>query len=139
VSTIVGQGLFDYGDVDGTGDTVRLQHPLGITFLDGRLYVADTYNNKIKVIEIKARESKTFAGGQRGTIDGDRLKAQFNEPAGISGPSQSLFVADTNNHLIRRIDLKTGQVSSLELKGLGEVTAQSMRKFRGELSRLGNK
>ncbi|MEP7274651.1 MAG: thioredoxin-like domain-containing protein, partial [Acidobacteriota bacterium] len=42
VSTIVGQGLFDYGDIDGTGDTVRLQHPLGVVYADGKLYVADT-------------------------------------------------------------------------------------------------
>jgi hypothetical protein len=32
VSTIVGQGLFDFGDIDGVGDTVRLQHPLGVTY-----------------------------------------------------------------------------------------------------------
>src|SRR4029078_8436343 len=78
VTTIVGKGLFDYGDVDGTGDTVRLQHPLGVVFVDGRLYVADTYNNKIKQIEIKQRESRTFAGTRdRGSRDGERLKAQF--------------------------------------------------------------
>ncbi len=134
VSTIVGQGLFDYGDVDGAGDAVRLQHPLGVVFLDGKLYVADTYNHKIKVIEIKERESRTFAGvRERGTRDGERSKAQFNEPGGITATSQALFVADTNNHLIRRIDLKSGQVSSLELKGLAKLTAHSMRRFRGRI------
>ncbi|MEP7272538.1 MAG: hypothetical protein ABI882_13625, partial [Acidobacteriota bacterium] len=70
---------------------------------------------------------------ERGTHDGERLKAQFNEPGGISATSQGLFVADTNNHLIRRIDLKSGQVSSLELKGLEKLTAQVMRKFRGRV------
>ena len=134
VSTIVGQGLFDYGDIDGVGDAVRLQHPLGVTYLDGKLYVADTYNHKIKVLEIKARESKTYAGGrERGTADGDRLKAQFNEPGGISGTSEALFVADTNNHLVRRIDLKSGKVSTVELKGLEKLTVQTMRRFRGRI------
>src|SRR5258706_6721513 len=47
VKTIVGEGLFDYGDIDGTGSKVRLQHPLGIAYNDADklLYVADTYNN----------------------------------------------------------------------------------------------
>ena len=44
--------LFDFGDVDGTGRDVRLQHPLGVAWSDGKLYVADTYNNKIKVIDV---------------------------------------------------------------------------------------
>ncbi|HHT9153914.1 MAG TPA: hypothetical protein ACFYEM_10380, partial [Candidatus Hypogeohydataceae bacterium YC40] len=51
VSTIVGVDLFEFGDVDGQGNIVRLQHPLGVLFHEGLLYVADTYNHKIKLIE----------------------------------------------------------------------------------------
>jgi thiol-disulfide isomerase/thioredoxin len=156
VSTIVGKGLFDFGDVDGVGDSVRLQHPLGVVYLKNKLYVADTYNHKIKQIDLNKREldtsvlppemqssqtqatpqfeSRTFAGTrQRGTLDGDRKKAQFNEPGGISATSDALFVADTNNHLIRRIDLKSGKVSTVELKGLETLTKQMTRKFRGRV------
>lgn len=134
VSTIVGQGLFDFGDVDGRGDEVRLQHPLGVTYLNGKLYVADTYNHKIKVLDIARRESHTFAGTrEKGARDGELKKAQFNEPGGISATSTALYVADTNNHLIRRIDLKTNQVSTVELKGLEKLTAHATRKFRGRL------
>ena len=134
VTTVVGKGLFDYGDIDGQGDTVRLQHPLGVAFAEGKLYVADTYNHKIKQLEIKERTSRTYAGTkERGTKDGERLKAQFNEPGGISATSQALFVADTNNHLIRRIDLKTGQVATFELKGLEKLTTHMVRKFRGRV------
>lgn len=134
VSTIVGQGLFDFGDVDGTGDSVRLQHPLGVVYAGGKLYVADSYNHKIKVIEIKKRDSRTFAGTrERGTRDGDRKQAQFNEPGGISATTKDLFVADTNNHLIRRIDLASGTVSTLELKGLEKLTMHTVRKFRGRV------
>src|SRR5580704_3536910 len=43
-----GQSLFAFGDVDGKGANARLQHPLGITYASGRLYVADSYNHKIK-------------------------------------------------------------------------------------------
>jgi thiol-disulfide isomerase/thioredoxin len=134
VTTIVGEGLFDYGDIDGVGDKVRLQHPLGVVYVGGKLYVADTYNHKVKVLEIQKRESQTFAGTrERGTKDGERLKAQFNEPGGISATSQTLFVADTNNHLIRRIELKSGAVSTLELKGLEKLTTHMVRKFRGRV------
>src|SRR3990172_1154680 len=57
VETLVGLTgtLFDFGDVDGVGRKVRLQHPLGVVFHKGKLYVADTYNNKIKVIDVAAR------------------------------------------------------------------------------------
>ena len=50
VETIVGLHLFEFGDVDGVGEDVRLQHPIGIDILDGILYIADTYNNKIKKV-----------------------------------------------------------------------------------------
>ena len=132
VSTIVGKGLFDFGDIDGTGDSVRLQHPLGVVYLNGKLYVSDTYNHKIKEIEISKRESRTYAGSRdRGTRDGERKQAQFNEPGGITATSTALFVADTNNHLIRRIDLASGKVSTIELNGLETLTRHTVRKFRG--------
>lgn len=132
VSTIVGKGLFDFGDVDGVGDNVRLQHPLGVAYAAGKLYVADTYNHKIKVLEISKRESRTYAGNrERGIRDGERLKAIFNEPGGITATSRELFIADTNNHLIRRIDFASGNVSTLALKGLEKLNQHVARKFRG--------
>jgi len=51
VTTIAGEDLFVFGDQDGQGDAVRLQHPLGITTRDGILFLADSYNNKIKRVE----------------------------------------------------------------------------------------
>ena len=64
VETLVGLTgtLFDFGDVDGKGRDVRLQHPLGVAWWDGKLYVADTYNNKIKVIDVDERTCRTIAG-----------------------------------------------------------------------------
>ena len=119
VSTIVGLGLFDYGDVDGVGNEVRLQHPLGVAYLDGKLYVADSYNHKIKEIEPATRTCRTFAGtGAAGLRNAARHAAQFHEPGGLSATSTALFVADTNNHAIRRIDLLTKLVSTVEVKGL---------------------
>ncbi len=113
VRTIVGTGLFDFGDVDGVGDTVRLQHALGVTVgPDGRLYVADTYNSKIKVIDPASRESKTLFGKESGLRDGsDPL---FYEPGGINYADGKLYIADTNNNAIRVADLTTMQVTTVK-------------------------
>src|SRR5262249_26300986 len=63
VSTIVGEGLFEFGDIDGKGGAVRLQHALGVAYRDGKLYVADTYNSKLKILDPATRECKSYLGG----------------------------------------------------------------------------
>jgi sugar lactone lactonase YvrE len=123
VKTLVGLTgtLFDFGDVDGTGRDVRLQHPLGVAWRRGKLYVADTYNNKIKVIDVDARTCRTIAGsGAAGKADAaEGRAATFNEPAGISAAGDKLYVADTNNHAIRLVELaEPYRVTTLEIRGL---------------------
>jgi hypothetical protein len=117
MTTIVGTGLFDFGDVDGVGDDVRLQHPLGVVYQDGLLYVADTYNSKIKLIDPETRESTTFLGStESGWQDG--AEAQFDEPGGLSISGNNLYIADTNNHVIRVADIETKEVRTLVLVDL---------------------
>jgi sugar lactone lactonase YvrE len=117
VHTVVGTGLFDFGDVDGTGDAVRLQHPLGLAFADGVLYVADSYNHKIKRCDPAARRVTSWLGsGEPGHHDGSAAKAQFSEPGGLSFADGKLYVADTNNHAIRVCDVTTGKVRTLEVR-----------------------
>ncbi|MBN1911936.1 MAG: hypothetical protein JW818_19600, partial [Pirellulales bacterium] len=112
-----GTRLFTFGDVDGSGPQVRLQHALGVAWHDGRIYVADTYNNKIKVVDPVSGAVHTLAGtGQRGHT---AQPATFDEPGGLSVAGDKLYVADTNNHLIRVIDLKQGdKVSTLVIPRL---------------------
>ncbi len=118
VKTIVGKGLFEFGDIDGTGDRVRLQHALGVYYHEGKLYVADTYNSKLKVIDPESRTCQTFLGGApNGWLTG----GLFNEPGGLSFANGKLYVADTNAHRIRVVDLKTKAVSTLALKGVEPV------------------
>jgi len=116
VRTVCGGDLFEFGDKDGRGDAARLQHPLGIAW-NGRLFVADTYNHKIKTVDPFTGDVRTFAGtGEEGHADGDRAAATFYEPGGLSATRHALYVADTNNHAIRRIDLETGKVTTLTLR-----------------------
>ena len=123
VRTLAGGDLFDFGDRDGEGDEVRLQHPLGLALEAGRLYVADTYNHKIKVLDPRTGRVSTFAGtGKPGQADGAR--PEFYEPGGISVARGKLYVADTNNHAVRVIDLRTKQTQTLVMRGLSAPPAE---------------
>src|SRR3990167_6069309 len=125
VKTVVGQDLFVFGDVDGKGDEVRLQHPLGVFNHNGLVYIADTYNHRIKVLNPLDRTCRTFAGnGKAGYVDGK--DARFYEPGGLSIARNKLYVADTNNHAIRVVDMKTKEVSTLQIKGLKTEVSKDM-------------
>jgi len=132
VKSIIARDLFEFGDKDGQGDAVRLQHPLGIAWADGQIYLADTYNNKIKRIDPSKKTSTTFLGdGRAGSQDGS--SARLDEPGGLSAAAGKLFIADTNNHQIRVADLKSGQVETLKLQGLEKFkTVEAPREFKGE-------
>jgi thiol-disulfide isomerase/thioredoxin/sugar lactone lactonase YvrE len=115
VRTLVGTGLFKFGDKDGVGDDALLQHCIGLGWHNGTLYVADSYNHKIKTVDPKTRAVRTFLGdGKKGNQDGHNPR--FHEPNGVAGWGDKLFIADTNNHAIRVCDLKTGDVSTLAVE-----------------------
>ncbi|MBD3410000.1 MAG: redoxin domain-containing protein [Ignavibacteriales bacterium] len=122
VRTIVGDGLFEFGDKDGDVSSARLQHPLGVEYVEGVLYVADTYNNKIKAIDLAKGEIRTLAGtGEAGAEDGDFDEATFDEPNDVAYYDGTLYVADANNHLVRALDLETRRVSTLTLTNLAKL------------------
>jgi len=115
VRTLVGVGLFDFGDVDGVGDAVRLQHVLAVCADDNKILVADAYNHKIKMLDPATRRVTTLLGdGKQGSRDG--VQPRFNEPSGLAVAGRTLFVADQNNHVIRRVDLDTMQVDTLDVR-----------------------
>jgi DNA-binding beta-propeller fold protein YncE len=117
VVTLAGGDLFEFGDVDGVGDAVRLQHPLGVAWSAGRLFIADTYNHRIKTLDPASGRVVAFAGtGRSGSSNGGVASASFYEPGGLSCTADAVYVADTNNHAIRRIGLADGQVTSLALR-----------------------
>jgi hypothetical protein len=117
VVTLAGGDLFEFGDADGVGDAVRLQHPLGVAWVAGRLFIADTYNHRIKTLDPPSRRVLAFAGtGRSGSSDGEVAGASFYEPGGLSGTGDAVYVADTNNHAIRRIGLVDEQVTSIAFR-----------------------
>jgi len=114
VTTLVGEDLFVFGDQDGEGNVVRLQHPLGITARDGLLYLADSYNNKIKRLDPRQRAVTTWLGrGAAGRSDGPPASASFREPGGVCAGVGGLYIADTNNHRIALADWRSGEVRTV--------------------------
>jgi thiol-disulfide isomerase/thioredoxin/sugar lactone lactonase YvrE len=136
VETLIGEDLFEFGDRDGDRAVARLQHPLGVAYHGGALYVADTYNNKIKRIALHDRVATTFLGnGSAGLRDGGT--PTFNEPGGLSVADGKLYIADTNNHAIRVADLHTRHVETLQIQGLERLRAHApAARFAGETIEL---
>ena len=113
-----GQTLFAYDDIDGPGADARLQHCLGVAYNEGKLFIADTYNNKIKVCDLKTHAVKTLAGSPKGENGATDSPALFDQPGGLSVAGSTLYVADTNNHAIRAVDISSGKVRTLKFEGL---------------------
>jgi len=120
VETVVGNGLFDFSDNVGPIGKGRyyFQHCLGVAYADGIVYLADSYNNRIKAYDVKGKKIVPVVGnGKSGSAD-EGAASTFNQPGGVAIANGKLYIADTNNHAIRVADLKAGEVSTLTLKGL---------------------
>jgi len=105
-TTLLGTGLFAFGDADGGWSSALLQHPQALC-LDGRnelLYIADSYNSKIKIMDMSSRGISTFEIGR-----------DLNEPGGICLSGDTLWIANTNAHEILKLDLLNHEVEVLEL------------------------
>ena len=134
VRTIIGRAvadprydssLFDFGDVDGAYPDARLQHAIGVALwpsadggADGqgdRLLIADTYNDKLKLVRTDTKTVTTWSMPALG----------LDEPAGLSvqanadGSPAAVFVADTNNHRVLRVNPTTGEGVAVRFVGLG--------------------
>jgi hypothetical protein len=97
VGTIVGTGLFDFGDRDGSGDAVLMQHQQGIArHADGRLLIADSYNDALKWVDPATRSATTWVRG-------------FHEPGGVACGERHAYVADTNAHRILAVEYESGE------------------------------
>lgn len=121
VSAVVGgannpMNLFAYGDVDGEKYQARLQHPLGVAHhptAASIVFVADTFNNKIKKLNIQTSQIQTMA-----IVDDSANFFNFNEPAGLCATpdGSNLLVLNTNNHEIVRVNLSNLQATRFDLK-----------------------
>lgn len=95
------------GPADGVGAAAKFDTPIGVA-LDGRtLYVADRKNHRIRAIDTASGKVATIAGsGTKGTTDGIGTKAQFDGPVGIFADGTNLYIADTGDNNIRKLEYK---------------------------------
>lgn len=121
VSAVVGgannpMNLFAYGDVDGEKYQARLQHPLGVAHhpcSSSVVFVADTFNNKIKKINVQGNQIQTMK-----IVDEAGDEFAFNEPSGLCATPDgtSLLVLNTNSHELVRVNLSTLVATKFHLK-----------------------
>ncbi|MCP8305263.1 MAG: hypothetical protein H3Z50_07365 [archaeon] len=122
VKTIVGSGLFVFGYQDGPLDGARFQHPLGVSAKGDRIFVADTYNHAIRLIDLSREEVRTLVGR-----DKNKMICRLDDPEcdtlGLYEPNDvklhedgRLFITDTNNHLVRIYDLERMILKTLRFR-----------------------
>lgn len=113
VSTIAGSAGTQ-GDADGSAAAAQFSYPRDVvTDADGNVYVADTFNDKIRKITPAGVVSTLAGSGEAGSADGPGVSASFNSPQGITIDADgNLYVADTSNDTIRKIT-PDGVVSTL--------------------------
>ncbi|HJU14106.1 MAG TPA: thioredoxin-like domain-containing protein [Candidatus Nitrosotalea sp.] len=121
VRTLAGHGLFVFGHKDGSLEEALFQHPLGLAATQDHVYVADTYNSAIRVIDLKKATTSTLIGyeGMKGTCNLGEPGCDtlgLYEPGDVKIYQSRLYIADTNNHLVRVYDLETNRLTTLEIR-----------------------
>jgi DNA-binding beta-propeller fold protein YncE len=120
VRTLAGKDLFVFGYRDGNANEALFQHPLGICADGNNIYVADTYNHSIRLIDIGSHSVSTLVGRknietvcniedlQCGTLG-------LFEPSDVKVANSMLYIADTNNHLIRIFDPSRKALTTMKI------------------------
>jgi sugar lactone lactonase YvrE len=116
VTTIAGQAPDGEGKEDGPPSKSKFNRPRGIA-TDGKfVYVADTANNVIRKIDLSGNVTSTIAGtGSEGKDNGKGTEASFDHPEALATDGTTLYIADADNHAIRKLSLADGTVSTLTL------------------------
>lgn len=106
-----------------------LAYPTKVAALAGeRFAVSDTGHHRVLVFGAKGELLHVVGGGLRGLVDGALAQAAFDGPQGLAAQGDVLFVADAGNHVVRRVDLATGRVSTIA--GIGEL-GRGQRELKG--------
>lgn len=117
VKTLIGRGLFEFGFSDGPFAEAFLQHPLGISAQGSQVFLADSYNSAIRVADLRTRKLTTLISRQLGQvclIGGRECETlPLWEPGDVLAKGHYLYIADTNNHLIRLFDLKAASLTDV--------------------------
>ena len=117
IETIAGTGKAGLANDGGNADMAELNGPTALAFDNmGNLYIADTGNQRIRLLDVKGYLHTVAGNGRRG-YEGDGLRAKntsLNNPAGVALDSKgNLFISDTGNNRIRMLDRITGKLTTV--------------------------
>ena len=117
VKTLIGKGLFKFGLKNGPFTDALLQHPLGVEINGTKIYIADTYNHAIRIADLNTQEINNLIYRPRKGIckigDKNCDVLPLYEPNDVVYYNNNLYIADTNNHLIRVFDFKSMNLKDL--------------------------
>ena len=122
IETVAGQGIAGYAGDGGSGKDARLRGPRGLALaLNGDLYIADTGNHAIRRLAAATGILTTIAGTGAAGFSGDggaAVLARLDAPEGLGvGPSGDLYIADTGNRRIRRLEVESGSITTIAGNG----------------------
>ncbi len=116
VITLIGHGLSDFGDLDTVAPMARIDHPLGLSYSDGFVYIADTGNHKVKWLNTRTAWVLSMVGsGMQGYRDGLAGDVKMNEPGALVFLHGLWYIIDTGNHAVRVYDPDQHVVSTLAI------------------------
>ncbi len=105
---------------------LALRFPMGLTVTEHRLYVADSGHHRVLECNHSGQVLRQFGTGAADFVDGDGSQAAFRRPQGLVVLRESLYVADTGNHALRRITLANGSVDTLCGNGRAGVISEGV-------------
>lgn len=124
ITTIAGNGDSGFGGDDGPATSAKINHPSGIGYdISGDLYIADTENNRVRKVNVSVGTIRTFAGTGTSGYSGDggsATNAKLKKPSAVAlDASRHLYIADNENHRVRRVEHGTGTIMTIAGTGLG--------------------
>lgn len=111
ITTVAGTGTQGFGGDNGPATSALLDSPQGLAYTGGNLYIADTHNHRIRKLSLTTGDISTIAGSSAGLSgdNGPATAAQLNLPTALAlDGNGNLYIADTQNHRIRKLNLGSG-------------------------------
>jgi sugar lactone lactonase YvrE/PKD repeat protein len=137
ISTVAGNGKEGYSGDGEAATNAELDNPGGVTMDgSGNLYIADTRNNRIRMVNTSGIISTVAGGGTGGLGDGGAAtNAELNYPIGVAlDSSGNLYIADCYNNLIRMVNKSTGFINTVAGNGTGGYSGDGEAATSAELN-----
>lgn len=117
ITTLAGTGQARFSGDGGPSSQAALNEPAALAVDDeGRLYIADQSNHRVRMVNLKTRVIQTIAGTGIATYDGDGKRAielALAGPSGLARVADRLYIADTFNGRVRCLDLPSGVMTTV--------------------------